>query len=124
MMLDCKATPQVDGDASLSEIVASISAQNLGFTLVTEGDRLLGIITDGDLRRALETGNHIYQCRSRELMTPNPLVIRRDRTAAEALEIMEHRLITALAVIDDVGNLAGIVHLHDLLGRGQVKFAP
>lgn len=124
MMLDRDAVPEVGEAADLDEILAEISRLNLGFALVTSGDRLLGIITDGDLRRALEKGNAIYGYRSEDLMTRNPLTIRQDRTAAEALEIMEHKLITALAVVDDDGKLVGIVHLHDLLGRGQIRFTP
>jgi arabinose-5-phosphate isomerase len=124
MMLNGQAIPTVSADASLSQTIASINRQNLGFTLVTSGDRLLGIITDGDLRRALEQNNNIYEFRSRDLMTRNPLTIREDRTAAEALEIMERKLITALAVLSDENRLVGIIHLHDLLGRGQVRFSP
>jgi arabinose-5-phosphate isomerase len=124
MMLDRKAIPEVSEYASLSEIVVSINRQNLGFTLVASGHRLLGIITDGDLRRALEKGAGIYECRASDLMTLDPLTIRDDRTAAEALEIMEEKLITGLAVLDEKNQLVGIIHLHDLLGRGQVRFAP
>jgi len=123
MMLDGQAIPRVASDATLSQIIASINRQNLGFTLVTTGDTLLGIITDGDLRRALESGNDIYGCKSEDLMTRNPLTIRDNRTAAEALEIMEIKLITALAVVDEENRLVGIIHLHDLLGRGQIRFA-
>jgi arabinose-5-phosphate isomerase len=123
MMLDRDAVPEVTKDAALGEIITEINKLNLGLVLVTSGDSVLGIITDGDLRRALEKGNTIYDCRAGDLMTANPLTIRQDRTAAEALEVMEHRLITALAVVDD-GRLVGIVHLHDLLGRGQVRFTP
>jgi arabinose-5-phosphate isomerase len=122
IMLDRRATPEVGEDASVSEVLAMINKQNLGFTLVTSDNRLLGIITDGDLRRALERGPALYGCRSRELMTRNPLSIREDRTAAEALEIMESKLITTLAVLNDKKELAGIVHLHDLLGRGEIRF--
>ena len=122
MMLDRGAVPEVGQDASLGEIVASISRQNLGFTLVTSRDDLLGIITDGDLRRSLEKGSVIHEWKARELMTSKPLTIRDDRTAAEALEIMEQKLITALVVVNQQGKLAGIVHLHDLLGRGQIRF--
>ncbi|MGO9572579.1 MAG: SIS domain-containing protein [Desulfomonilaceae bacterium] len=124
MMLDRQAVPEVSEDASLSEILVSINRQNLGFTLVVSGHSLLGIITDGDLRRALEKGAGIYECRARDLMTREPLSIRDDRTAAEALEIMEQKLITGLAVLDYENQLTGIIHLHDLLGRGQVRFAP
>src|SRR5208283_2567617 len=124
MMLDRPAVPEVSEDAPLTEILDSINKQNLGFTLVVSDHRLLGIITDGDLRRALEKGAGIYECRARDLMTLDPLTIRDDRTAAEALEIMEEKLITGLAVLDDKNQLTGIIHLHDLLGRGQVRFAP
>jgi arabinose-5-phosphate isomerase len=124
IMLSRPSIPEVGEDATLKQIIGSINAQNLGFTLVTSGDRLLGIITDGDLRRSLENGSGIYDCRSRDLMTPGPLTIQDDRTAAEALEIMERKLITALAVLDRHGNLAGVIHLHDLLGRGEVRFSP
>jgi arabinose-5-phosphate isomerase len=124
MMLDRKAIPEVTEHASLSEVVVSINRQNLGFTLVASGPRLLGIITDGDLRRALEKGEGIYECRASDLMTRDPLTIRDDRTAAEALEIMEQKLITGLAVLNEKNQLTGIIHLHDLLGRGQVRFSP
>lgn len=122
IMLDRPSIPEISDDASLREIIASISRRNLGFTLVTSGDDLLGIITDGDLRRALEREDAIYSLRSRDLMTPNPLTIRAGKTAAEALEVMERKLITALAVEDENKKLVGIIHLHDLLGRGDVRF--
>jgi arabinose-5-phosphate isomerase len=124
IMLRRSAAPEVDRHASLQEVLYSINKQNLGFALVTEGTRLLGIITDGDLRRALSDGCGIYDCVAGELMTPNPLTIGENRTAAEALEIMERKLITALVVLDQDGNLTGIIHLHDLLGKGEVRFSP
>jgi len=123
IMLDRRAVPEVAEDAPLQEVIASINRQNLGFTRVTAGDRLLGIITDGDLRRALEKGDGIYNSCSLDLMTPNPITIRHDRTAAEALEIMERKLITMLAVLGPDERLAGIIHLHDLLGRGEIRFS-
>lgn len=122
IMLDRPSIPEVSQDASLLEVISSINKRNLGFTLVTAGDELLGIITDGDLRRALERGDGIYDYRSFDLMTRNPLAIHADRTAAEALEIMERKLITALAVVDENRKLIGIIHLHDLLGRGEIRF--
>ncbi len=124
IMLRRPTIPEVGQDASLKEVIECINRQNLGFTLVTQNDRLLGIITDGDLRRFLSTEQAIYKTRSVDLMTANPLTIREDRTAAEALEIMERKLITALAVVNKDQNLAGIIHLHDLLGKGEIRFAP
>jgi arabinose-5-phosphate isomerase len=124
IMLDRNAIPEVDENSTIKEIVASINEPNLGFTLVTSGDRVVGIITDGDLRRALTRGDEIYQSRSADVMTTDPLTIRDDRTAAEALEVMESKLITALVVLDSKSELVGVIHLHDLLGRGGIRFSP
>lgn len=124
IMLCRPAIPEVGEDASLKEIIGCINRQNLGFALVTRGDELLGIITDGDLRRFLAEDDRIYESSALNLMTANPLTIREDRTAAEALEVMERKLITALAVLDANHKLAGIIHLHDLLGKGEIRFTP
>jgi len=123
LRLDSASVPQVSPDAKIGEIVESINSKNLGLTMVTRGDSTLGIITDGDLRRALANGTNLFEKEARHIMTENPLSIRADRTGAEALEIMENKLITALAVTDFEGKWLGIIHLHDLLGKGQVRFA-
>jgi arabinose-5-phosphate isomerase len=123
LRLDSASVPQVSPDAKIGEIVESINSKNLGLTMVTRGDTTLGIITDGDLRRALANGTNLFEKEARHIMTENPLSIRADRTGAEALEIMENKLITALAVTDFEGKWLGIIHLHDLLGKGQVRFA-
>lgn len=125
LMLDKHAAPFVTPHAQLSEIAASISKLNLGFTLVlNDSGEMEGIITDGDLRRALETGTMTPGLRARDLMTRDPVTVRDDRTGGEALEIMETRLITALAVVDKDNRLIGVTHLHDLLGKGAIKFGP
>jgi arabinose-5-phosphate isomerase len=123
MMLESFAVPRVSPDSRITEIVESINGKNLGLTMVTSGDTLLGIITDGDLRRALANGSNLFNEEAQNLMTKKPLSIRANRTAAEALEIMETKLITALSVVDHKGKCLGIIHLHDLLGKGQVPFA-
>lgn len=122
IMLDRRAVPEVPRDALLKEIIQEINTHNLGFALVTSGDDLIGIITDGDLRRALGKPEDLPNAGAEGLMTADPLTIHRDRTAAEALEIMEAKLITALAVVDDRQKLCGIIHLHDLLGKGEIRF--
>lgn len=124
IMLDRNAVPEVREQAPLQEILSAINGPNLGFALVTENDRVLGIITDGDLRRALLDRGSIAQAAALDLMTRDPLAINPDRTAAEALEIMERKLITALVVVEQNGKLAGIIHLHDLLGKGEIRFSP
>ncbi len=122
IMLDRRSAPQVSPHAVLDEILESINEQNLGFTLVVSGDTLLGIITDGDLRRAMRSERDLLSSKASDLMTPSPLTVDPSRTAAEALEVMESRLITALPVTGDK-ELLGVIHLHDLLGRGQIRFS-
>jgi len=122
MMLDRAAVPEVKPMSNLEEVLRSINEKNLGFTLVTSGENLLGIITDGDLRRALNNAREIYSSRAADLMTTTPRTIGENATAAEALEIMEQKLITCLVVTDELNRLRGIVHLHDLLGRGTIKY--
>ncbi len=125
LALDKRVAPSVSINAGLKEIVTSISSLNLGFTLVLDEDgQLEGIITDGDLRRALGDGSSLSEIKAVNLMTKDPITVRDDRTAGEALEIMESKLITALAVVDEKGRLIGITHLHDLLGKGAIKFGP
>jgi arabinose-5-phosphate isomerase len=125
LMLDKGIAPFVFPHSEIKEIAASIGKLNLGFTLVLdESGGLEGIITDGDLRRALEDGLSLSETKAGELMTRDPVTVRGDRTVAEALEIMESKLITALAVVDENNVLVGITHLHDLLGKGAVRFGP
>lgn len=121
IMLDSRSAPQVGPQANIHEVLRSVNEQNLGFTLVVSDNRLLGIITDGDLRRAMEIQQTLFTNTAEKLMTRNPLTINPDRKAAEALEVMENKLITALPVTDE-HELLGVIHLHDLLGRGQIRF--
>ncbi len=124
IMLPMEAVPAVSPAAPIQEIVSVINSKNLGFTLVVDGKKLVGIITDGDLRRALEHKETVFGATAKTLMTTDPLVIGWERTAAEALEIMEHKLITALAVVGPDARPEGVIHLHDLLGKGEVRFTP
>lgn len=121
IMLDRRSAPQVGPESGIDEILRSINEQNLGFTLVVSADTLLGIITDGDLRRAMELEQDLFTRNASHLMTKSPLTIDPERKAAEALEVMESKLITALPVTHD-DLLIGVIHLHDLLGRGQIRF--
>lgn len=115
-------TPTVEVSASMDEVLKTINRVNLGVTLVLSEGRLVGIVTDGDVRRALLKKPNINGWRASEVMTRNPLTIGADRTAAEAMEMMARKQITALAVLNEEGELVGIVHLHDLLGRGTIRF--
>ena len=108
---------------TLSQAIAEVDAKKLGVTLVVDGrGSLKGIITDGDLRRALKKWGGIQDKKVKEVMTPKPRTIGPGALASQALELMEHQAITVLPVVDEAHKVLGIVHLHDLLGRGDFKF--
>jgi arabinose-5-phosphate isomerase len=92
-----------------------MSSKGLGMTCVVDGNEgLLGIITDGDLRRRMERGTEILDLTAGDVMTRNPITVTPDTLAAEALNIMEQRKITAIVVADEPSRVEGVVHLHDL----------
>jgi len=104
--------------------IMSVKA-NLGVVLITDGNGLLaGIITDGDVRRLLLQGGDVRLQRAGDLMKRRPMTIEPDAAAAEALRVMEKGTgrgsITSLAIVDAAGCPIGLIHLHDILGRGQI----
>ncbi|MFZ5450378.1 MAG: KpsF/GutQ family sugar-phosphate isomerase [Thermodesulfobacteriota bacterium] len=110
-------------EQTLEEAVREMDAKQLGATLVVDRRRTLkGIVTDGDLRRALKKWGNIQDKKAKDLMTPKPRSIGLGSLASQALELMEHKAITVLPVVDEKLVVLGIVHLHDLLGRGEFKF--
>jgi len=108
--------PKVSPETPLKEAIFEISSKKLGATLVANGEKLVGIVTDGDLRRALERGIDLSSP-VKEVMTKNPKVINQESYAEEALKLMELHKITVLPVVDEAKTLKGIIHLHDILGR-------
>lgn len=113
--------PVVSEEALMRDAIAEISRKKLGMTAVVDAaGKLSGIITDGDLRRALQKGVDLLQRRVKECMTPNPKVIEKDALAAKALERMERHAITSLLVVDIERRPEGVIHLHDLLKAGVV----
>ena len=113
--------PVVSQEAVMRDAIAEISRKKFGMTAVVDGaGRLTGIITDGDLRRALQKGVDLLQRPVKECMTANPKTIDREALAAKALEIMERLSITSLLVVDPQGRPEGVIHLHDLLKAGVV----
>lgn len=112
--------PQVAANASLKEIIVEISKKRLGATAVTgNNDELIGIITDGDLRRMMEKNNRLDQLVAQDIMTTTPKTIEHDALAVSALDLMRRHDITQLAVVN--GNeYAGIIHLHDLVREGLI----
>ena len=115
------ALPCVTPQTKMPDVIYEMSRKKLGVTAVVEGERLVGIISDGDLRRLLEMrGKDVLDLSAGEAMTKNPKTIARREFAATALAVMEEKKITSLMVIDGEGKLEGIVHLHDLWGTEMV----
>jgi len=111
------AVPQVSPQTKMPAVIYEMSRKKMGITTVVEGGRLLGVISDGDLRRLLERcGKDVLDLTAAECMTRRPKTIAAHEFAATALAIMEEKKITSLVVVDDSGGLKGIVHLHDLWG--------
>lgn len=115
------AIPTVPEQATAREAILEMTGKKLGMTTVVDKTgRLLGIITDGDLRRILEKGVDLAKAKAGELASKNPKSIGPDELAARAVQIMEQYAITSLVVIEKEGRLAGVIHLHDLLKSGIV----
>lgn len=108
--------PCVRPDTLMPEVIYEMSRKGLGHATVVEAEsRLVGLISDGDLRRILEReGNQALSLRAADCMTPNPITTQRGELATHALSVMENRRITALPVVDVQGKLEGVIHLHDL----------
>jgi arabinose-5-phosphate isomerase len=112
--------PKVLPGQSLKEVIIEMTAKRLGITAVVDGeDNLLGIITDGDLRRMLEKTIAIDKIKASDIMTANPKTIGPDELAIDALDLLRRKEISQLAVIKN-GKYAGIIHLHDLIREGLI----
>jgi arabinose-5-phosphate isomerase len=123
VMLTGAAVPRVSQTATLPEAVAELNAKNLGAVLIMQGETITGILTDGDLRRFLsQKGGSLAGLALADTITRTPKTITTDLLAADALSIMQRYEITFLAVTDHSGKLAGVLHLQDLLGKGEFRF--
>jgi len=114
--------PIVRAATPMKETLLEITSKRLGVTGVVDsrGD-LIGVITDGDLRRGLERKGDIFRLKAKDLMTRSPKTIRADALAARAVAVMEEHSITSLFILEDGGRRPlGVVHLHDLLKAGVV----
>lgn len=111
--------PQVGLEASLKEVIVEITEKMLGVTAVIENHKIVGIITDGDLRRMLSNSDTITDLKAKDIMSSNPRRISEDAMAVDAKEIMEEYGISQL-LVEHNGNYAGVVHLHDLIKEGII----
>ncbi|MCW5203596.1 KpsF/GutQ family sugar-phosphate isomerase [Desulfobulbus sp. US1] len=135
VMLTGDKVPLIRQEETLELAVAELNKKNIGAVLVAEGSsKLCGIITDGDLRRHLLEerwlgggsgefdGSGEGRKQITEVMTPHPITISGDLMAADALSLMQGKDITVLAVVGEGNKVEGILHLHDLLGKGEFRF--
>jgi len=113
--------PRVSPHTKMPDVIYEMSRKKLGMTAVVEGETLIGIVSDGDLRRLLEKrGKDALDLTAGESMSANPKTIAPTEFATAALALMEEKKITSLAVVDAAGKLLGIVHLHNLWGTEMV----
>ena len=111
--------PAVGGAVSLSAGLIEMTQKGLGMTAIVDGDqRLLGIFTDGDLRRAMDAGKNVHETSMSEVMHRDCITARPDTMAAEAVHILEENQITALLITDESGVLVGALNIHDLFRAG------
>ncbi len=109
--------PVVAPGTPMTDVIYEMSSKKLGMTTVQDSGKLLGVISDGDLRRLLEReGGAALSKTAGEAMNANPRTIQAEELAARALAILEERKITSLVVVDAAHNVEGVVHLHDLWG--------
>ena len=112
--------PKVSPETLVRDAILEISSKRLGCTAVIDGnENLLGIITDGDLRRMLQKEVNLEKIKAKDIMTLNPKRVEKDEFAVKALQIMQQSNITQLVVVDGT-KVAGFIHLHDLLKEGIV----
>jgi len=111
--------PQVSVNTPLKEVIIEISKKMLGVTAVVENDKIIGIITDGDLRRMLSKVDNMSLLTAKEIMSTNPKSINCDAMAIDAMEIMESNSISQL-LVEENGKYAGVVHIHDLIKEGII----
>ncbi len=111
--------PQVDSNASVKDVIVEISEKLLGVTAVIENNSIVGVVTDGDLRRMLSKTDNFTQLKAKDIMSKNPKRIGPDAMAIDAKEIMEENGISQL-LVEDNGKYVGIIHLHDLVKEGII----
>jgi arabinose-5-phosphate isomerase len=115
-----EAVPRVSRETKMSDVIFEMTRKGMGITTVVDGNKLAGVISDGDLRRLLQRGKDIMSLTAGECMTANPKTIDGQEFAAGALNIMEEKKITSLIVTNESGEVEGIIHLHDLWGMQMV----
>ena len=125
MMLTGESIPRISLDSTMEEAIQMVNSMGLGATLVcTAANKVAGIVTDGDIRRNLTEQKDIWGLPVETVMTQNPKCAYPETPAYDALGLMETYEITVLPITADDGTICGILHLHDILGKGEFRFEP
>ena len=111
--------PKVTIDATVKDVIVEISKKRLGTTAVVDNNKIIGIITDGDIRRMLENNVNISELLAGDIMSFKPIVVKSDTMAVKALDIMQKNNITQI-LVNENDNYIGVVHFHDLLQEGII----
>ena len=118
-LADNNEVPKVEKGAPVKDVIIEISKKRLGTTAVVENGLILGIITDGDIRRMLENTVDISNLQAKDIMSSNPIIVDSDTMAVHALDVMQKNNITQVLVTEK-GKYSGVVHFHDLLKEGII----
>jgi arabinose-5-phosphate isomerase len=118
-MLENSLKPTVVPDAPIKKVIFEISEKRLGVTAVVENEKVIGIITDGDIRRMLNERDSFTDLTAKDIMTKNPKMIQSTTMVVDALNILEDFSITQLIVVDN-NEYKGVLHLHDILKEGII----
>jgi len=122
VMLTGNSVPSVTENATFHEALNVLNEKNIGAVLILSSkNKILGILTDGDIRRLVVKLPQIFEQKAIDVMTPSPKTIQADLLAADALSIMQRHEVTVLPVVDEDHCLIGILHLHELLGKGEFR---
>ena len=118
-MLDQSHKPEVDPETNIKKVIFEISEKRLGVTAVIENNKVIGIITDGDIRRMLNNNDTFVHLTAKDIMTKNPKTIQLSSMVTDALNVLEDFSITQL-IVTDQDEYKGVLHLHDILKEGIV----
>jgi arabinose-5-phosphate isomerase len=118
-MLENSLQPMVTPDAPIKKVIFEISEKRLGVTAVVENNKVIGIITDGDIRRMLNERDSFADLTAKDIMTKNPKTTHSEAMVIDAFHMMENFKITQLIVVDD-SEFRGVLHLHDILKEGII----
>ncbi|UYW00491.1 KpsF/GutQ family sugar-phosphate isomerase [Flavobacterium agricola] len=119
-MLDASKKPLVNPNSSIKDVIVEIGEKRLGVTAVVENGKIVGIITDGDIRRMLATRDDLQGVLAADIMSKNPKTITLKDMVVDAFNLMENNAITQLIVVDEANNYQGIIHIHDILKEGVI----